>query len=962
MIKNICLIVFFLAIAAFLPAEDFFWEQAEPFTPRPGKFPVNANSSDFSVIAWQEVTPNRDGGGNINIHLAVKESGKDWEQRGMVGGPYAFLGTEPSILSMVIDNRGRILIAAAPGGAQAEILISENRGVSFTKQMVNLGAENSVAPRLYVRADGGYFLFVTRGRSQALSIYYSRSDNGTTWSPFEFFTPENALALNFLPAHASLGRRDIVFFQSLIMGIESISTFQLFYKISEDGGRTWSEAVRFTTFNDPVVQGQPDNFDNQRPHLTRYGENLLLVWERRLANRTPQIYSAIINSNAGIIGRVERVNSTEAYCNNPIGFVYDNTPTVVWFDNRSGNNRIIMAIRGDFDWQNHLLSPVTAEASFARPVVCQDGVYIFWQITARDTGRIHILSPDRSVDSPRITAVNFTPARVNRAEVARVTWNIPSDTSGIVGFSWSWSQDQNAVPPEQIMIYNIGNTSNLNLEHIAANDGNWYFSVRAQDYAGNWSQPSQALFIRKSAPPPQVKIIDPELDERGFLLSNTFRLLWEQSADPYLAGYTWSLQYLGANENAAVGAPPSRIMGTNTSISYANQDNGIWAFSVSAIDQAGNIGPPSNIIFRTNKFIPFTSVSYVDAQQDDQGILTIRIIGRGFTSNGQITSIVLEQEGRPEQAASSFNIVSDREIGGLMFENMEEGQYRLRLNHSTRGWYTANSFIPVARTGTVKFGDYTREWISSWRIQQRGWITINPIMALAALMLILCALGVLAVVRGIAGVITENSLVKQEALAIITGDFMPFEKKQKIMQIQRRGSGLRRKLTSFTIVLILMVIIMISTPMYIIMTNTHQQTLLTGLRERSKVLLEGLASSARAYLPIAIQSMGERGELELMFLPAQSSAITEAKYITITGYGYNSIHTDHVWASNDPDILSKIDTTEMRPGTSRLNDSISPFYAEITEELNSNAQAEAGSLSQSIAELTEAFLALLLRT
>jgi len=967
-INKIILFLFFAFFAVFaITGQDLYWEQAEPFTPRTGKFPVSAYSNDFSAAAWQEVTPNREAGattgGLINVFLAVRESGKNWEQRGAVGGPYVFLGTEPSILSMVIDNKGRILIAAASGDAQAEILISEDKGQSFSKQTVNLGVESSVAPRIFVRADGGYLLFATRGQSQSISLYYSRSDNGINWSPFEFFTPENALSLNFLPTHASIDRKDIVIFQSLAIETDSITTYQLFYRISEDGGRTWSEIKRFTTFNDPIVQNQaPDNFDNQRPHLARYGENLLLVWERRLSNRTPQIYCAVINSNMNIVGRVERVNSTEAYCNNPIGFIYNNVPTVIWFDNRSGNNRIILAQRGDFNWQNHLISGISTDASFARPVVSKDGVFIFWQTTTRDTGRIFILSPDRSVASPRLTALNFTPSIVNRSEKARVSWSIPSDTSGILGFSWSWSQDPNAVPPEQVMVFNIGNTSNLNLENNAARDGAWYFSVRANDYAGNWSEPARIIFNRKNTPPPKIKINDPQFDDEGYLLSNNLNFSWEPSPDPYAAGYTWSLQNLGATADTPINPPPSSIMGTNTSARYTNQDDGIWAFSVAAIDQAGNIGQPSNIIFKTNKFIPFTSVSYVDAQQDEQGILSIRILGRGFSTNGEIISVVLERDGLPDLPADNFKIVSDREISGLTFENMDEGRYRIKLEHSTRGWYTADSFIPVVRTGTVKFGDYSKEWTPSWKIQQRSLITFNPVMALAALLVIFCALGLIAIIRGITGIISESAAIKHEALAIITGDFMPIEKKQKATQMIKRGVGLRFKLASFTIGLILLVIIMISTPMYIIMTNTQQETLLKSLLDRSNVLLEGLASSARTYLPVAIQSRGERGTLELMYLPSNSEALAEANYITITGYGINSVYTDHVWASNDPDIDSKTDTAELRPGVTRLTDVLTPFYDEFAGELNRRAQEEAGELSQSITAMTDQFLALALRT
>ena len=951
----------FLSLAAFrLSAADFYWEEADVFVSGTGSFPVSAYSDDFSVIAWQEVTPNSDqrtaASGFINIFLAVKVPGAEWEHKGMAAGPYAYSGTQPSIISLVIDNRGRIMIAAA-AGSQTDILISNDRGNSFTRQSINMGEANSVAPRIFVRADGGYLLFVTRSHFQSLSIYYSRSNDGINWSPFTFFTPENSMALNFLPAHAGAGRRDIVFYQSLSMGIESTAAFQLYFKTSEDGGNTWTEARRFTTFYDPVTQTQssPNNFDNQRPHMTRYGNNLFLVWERHYTTQPPQIYSAVINANGNIIGSVERVNSEEAYCNNPIGFIYDNAPTVVWFDNRRGNDRIFLAQRGDFDWQNQQLSGVSLEDSFARPAVSLDGVYIFWQGTTRSVSRIYLLAPDRSAASPRITTGNFTAGIPSRSERVRVSWNIPADTSGIFGFSWVWSRNETAVPPRQVMIYNIGNTENLNLELNADEDGLWYFIVSAQDFAGNWSMPSRIMYYRKTTPPPQVVIIEPELDDNGYLLSNTFDIEWVPSSDMYTAGYTWNLQYLGEDENADADAPPSMIMGTANMANFINQDNGIWVFSVSAVDAAGNIGEPSNIIFKTNKFIPYTGVSVVDAMQDEQGIFTVNLIGRGFETDGRITSIVLTREGA-QDLAGEFIIRSDREIGGLRFDNLDEGQYNLRLYHSTRGWYTAPQTISIARTGTVKFGDYTNTWKPTWTILPRR-VTFNPITALAVILIIFCLLGIIAAIRGIGGVIAEGAAVKQEALAIITGDFMPMEKKQKIVRVQKRGLSLRLKLAGFTTALVLLVVIMISTPVYIRISQTQRQTVLQGLYDRSKLLLEGIASSARAQMP-----RGSDGMLELGFLPNQSEAMPEANYVTITGYGSGSIYNDHVMATNDPDILSKIDTTEYRPGVSRITDALSPLYEQFSEELNNQARERVSDLSRSIIELNQEGTSLALRT
>jgi serine phosphatase RsbU (regulator of sigma subunit) len=140
---------------------------------------------------------------------------------------------------------------------------------------------------------------------------------------------------------------------------------------------------------------------------------------------------------------------------------------------------------------------------------------------------------------------------------------------------------------------------------------------------------------------------------------------------------------------------------------------------------------------------------------------------------------------------------------------------------------------------------------------------------------------------------------------------------------------------------------MVSLPLYLMMTNTQRETLFRGLWDRSTVLLEGLAANARAFLP-------QRNILELGFLPAQMHSIPEAGYVTITGYNpETTIFDDQVWATNDPDILKKIDTREFQPGISRITDVLSPRLNDIANELNAEARMRAGSLSETIVNLNQ---------
>ncbi|MDR1287350.1 MAG: SpoIIE family protein phosphatase [Treponema sp.] len=967
-------LLFFIVCAYGQAQTTFYWEEPNRFSPGEGRFPVSGFNGDLSVIAWQETSPNSrvitSGESEIHVSIGVKSAGEDWKIYRNVGGPYYYSGEEPAILNVTVDRRNRIIIAAAASVTETEILISSDRGESFSQRRLDSGSESSIAPRLAVRADGGYLLFITRGYDQSLSLYYSRSDDGNTWSPFIPFVRGYGLNLNFLPAHAALGSADYVIFQSFIGGADVIPAFQLYLQTSTDGGLSWSQPRRITDFRDPLMNtgSEPDRFDNQRPHLSVYGNGLFLVWERRFGTGSPQIYSALVNPQGAASG-VERVNTEEAYCNNPVGFIYNGTRMAVWFDNRRGDNRIFFGQRDSVAWSNYDLSGSSGDASFGRPVIDGGDLLVLWQIIRGNAGYIYTILPDTTVPPPVLAALNFSPSRRTRGDRARVAWAPPFDTSGIEGYSWLWSRSPREEPPREVLLY-PGTNISLSMDLVAEEDGSWYFSVIALDYAGNWSLPSRVEFIRDTTPPSWASIVPPELDENGYLPSNTFSVHWNPPGDPDVAGYTWNLEYLGDADRGedyetftvsatglGTGIVPAGIVETGNQAGYVNQDDGMWRFTVAAVDEVGNVGPTSSVFFRTNKYIPHTYATYVDSAQDEQGLVSIRVIGRGFSAGGNVYRIFLDRDGEApydrEYTLSNgdFRILSDREITGLRAEDMDEGTYRLGLFHPERGLYVTSPLVTVNRMGTVKFGDFSSVWEPSW-LRRETLRVIDPSLLLIAVIFVFCLFGLAASVRGIGNAVAESAAIRVEAAALITGDFMPSEKKKHTVRIRRRGGGLRIKLAFFTIAIVLTVVALVSLPLAYVMTSTQRQTLLRGLWDRSSVLLEGLASSARAYLPA-------NNVLELGFLPAQIAAIPEARYVTITGYNAQaSAYGDLVWATNDPEILAKIDTAELQPGISRLTDVLSPRLEQISGELNNRARAEVGSLSQSIGELNQEGLVL----
>ncbi|MDR2181749.1 MAG: glycoside hydrolase, partial [Treponema sp.] len=927
-------VLFGLTLYAQDAAPDLHWETPSVFSSRNGTFPVAVYSGSLAAVVWQETTPAPDGsGGTISVSLAVKEEGGTWTLRENVAA-YEYSGEEPAILSASIDTGGRILIAAAASATETDLLISADRGLTFEHHPVTMDMESSVAPRIFTRADGGYLLFVTRGRGQSLTLYYARSDDGVTWSGFQSFVSDQASS--FFPTHAAMDGRDYIVYQGQVSASDDIPTYQLFARSSDNGGRSWSSARRITTFLDPSrPQSRLEMYDNQRAHLSvlnipgsdteKPARQLFLVWERRYNNAAPQIFGMQLPANLQTAARAERINSEEAYCNNPVGFELNGAPAAVWFDNSLGGVRIILSRRGAAGWERgtDISGGVGGEAAFARPVITGDQIFIFWQAGRR----IYALAPDTTITQPRLFARNFTLGRRSRNRLVQIGWNPPQDSSSVLGYSWSWSIDPNVEPPREIMAYSSQRTSDQNADH----DGVWYFTLIAQDIAGNWSNPVRLAYIRDTTPPPAASILPPETDDGGFLLSNSFALRWNTPPASDIAGYTWNLEYLGPagqiessgeELNAAaeerfgtrIARPPQSILGPGNSVSFDNEDNGLFCFSVQAVDEVGNIGAAARYYFKTNKYIARTIITYVTADQTDQGNLRIDIFGRGFADGGGITRIIFDRDGvepwdrELKLADDDYRIRSDREIADIIIPDLTEGRYRIMMDHPLRGRSVAPVLVTVDKTGMVKFGDFSREWQPSWAPRQAGKFVIDTPFLILAAVLVFCAILLLAAVRGLSAVASESHAIRLETIALLTGDIMPSEKKKRMTKIKRRGTGLALKMASFTIALVVLVVIMISAPLYVMMMGTQERTLLKGLWDRSAVLLEGIATSARPYMP-------NNNYLELSYLPSQSEVIPEAHYVTITGYGTGEdVFSDHVLATNDPDIASKIDTGELEVG------------------------------------------------
>lgn len=988
-------------------AQDFYWENPRFLSDPSARYPVALEVTGGIAVVWQESQATGPGSGEAFLSLALLKYGRPEALRRRFAGPYPFRGDEPVLFSASTNPAGELAVAVLSGEREATVLVSRDGGLSFPEIAVVFSDLTISAPRIFPRSGGGWYLFAARGREDSLTIYYARTPDGREWTEFQpFVNGGDDFTLSFLPSAAAVPGADVVVFQALT-GDEP-PTFQVFAKRSPDGGATWSPAARVTTFGDEASGAAADTFQNQRPHLAYIGGRLLMVWERTPRTGSPQAYFAELDpSGAYVPGTAERLNLGSGTAGEPRLVDAGGKPGVVWFDNRRGRNRVYLSFREGLLWRERDLSGIgRGEATFGRAVYRNGRVWAFWQTQpASGAPRITVLEPDTTVRPPEAAAVDFSPGRRIRRDSAALRWSTPEDSSGIAGYSYTWSRNPDEIPPETLTALETVNRAAF----TADRDGSWWFSIRAVDYAGNWSEPSRVEFVRDTTPPGPPTLRPPEAGPDGFLTSNTFNVLWDPPPDPDTAGYTWTLRYIGpldrlparkrppvpAQESAsemengagasqAVGTgavvpypfepatdyereladragdtiPPPAPRGPGTSAGFPNVDDGYYVFSVAAVDEVGNIGPAVRTLLRADKFVPFTLVSDVLTSRDDFGVATIRILGRGFREDGVVSRIVLDPDGQApydysfDLSAGAYSVDSDRSLGGLVAQDVEEGEYRLGLFHPARGWYWARSLLAFDAAGTVKFGDFSARYEPVWTFRPPAKYRISFWDLFAVLAAAFGAVGILATLRRAAAVVRDGAVIRLEVAALLEGGPMPTaRKKVEVRKLKTRGLNLGFKFTLVIGLLVLFVTAMVSVPLGVFQVRTQGQNLARGLEQKAQVLLESLAQGARTYLPA-------ENVLELGFLPQQVQALEEARYVTITGYGARddrdrSTNPDVVWASNDPDITAKLDGLELRPGRSRFTDSLSTRIPEIAAAVDKRAAEEVGAVAETLARLQE---------
>ncbi|MFO8065534.1 MAG: SpoIIE family protein phosphatase [Spirochaetia bacterium] len=957
-----------------LEDNELFFEQPRRLVEENSYFPLALSDGDDLYILYQEVIRQGEEEGEIYISMAASERGREWEENSRIAGPISYEGENPPVVfSAEITDRGDIYVVVLESATTTRILVSRNGGDSFSTATTLETERTSVAPRLFSSANGGLLLFVNQNVGATQSILYSYSGDGRQWSELEEFVDEDEVGFNFLPDHASVDGRDYVVFQSV--DPNEAPTYQLFLKQSENGGRTWTEPELISDFTPRDEQTEYLEYDNQRPFLHEARGELELVWERRRGAQTRQIFYTSLSPDGSLLDRPEELTPGRYPANFPQIFRFDGESYVLFFRERSGQSEIAVAKRERGRWLDRTLSTQESASTFGSPIVHRDRVHVFWQDrTGEEQRRVAYLEPDQRVRPPEVQGENFVEGRRSSQDRAEFSWDPPDDPSGIDGYSVAWSQDPDADVPQEVEYQD--NTRSA--DFAAEEDGPWYLRIAAKDRAGNWSQPETIRYYRDTTPPPPVSFEEPETDDEGFLSSNTFTIDWEppEEADD-VAGYSVGLRRLGAARadepqefNASVQLP-ERVVTDESSLSRNNIDNGLWALSVAPVDEVGNVGEPRTLFLRLNKYVPVTEVHRVAADRDMLNRYELEIAGRGFTANGEIDRIIIDEDGEEpydhvfRYEDGDYELSDNRTIDGLRIDNIETGNYRIILSHTDRGLHRVSRTLSFEAPGTVTFGDYRLASAPGISIRDEAtwqFYAWNPLVWVAVALL-----GLMAVFSStrLVSVAREGRQLQLEVRALLESKPMPVEQKKRRLEVMaKRRTSLRVKFTVFVVVLVVSVILAVALILGNAALERQERTLAAGLEQRAEVLLDSVTNQAEDLL----DNPGDN-RVELTTLANQADIMDEGLYITITGAARNGDGFDAVWTTSDPALREdgetsalverSLDTDGFVAGESRVEDPVADIAAELEDEINQEARRVLGDIPTDLADVRDELTTLL---
>lgn len=955
-------------------AQDFYWENPKTFVNAESVFPLVAKNSNESYVFWEEVESKKK---EISISLRKYENLNSFYDNRTFSGVIKYSGNEvPDIYSAAVLENGTIAVCAATQTGDIFVFSSSDKGKSFEKTKIDTELL-LIAPKIYASSKEKFILFCSVGFENNFLLYYAESADGKNWSKLKVFEPAESFSNPFIPVLYKSNGNDYVVFQSQYLSVETNQiSYQLY--LTKKNNEQWTVPVLLTdrkSLNQKNTKGFFE-FQNQRPNMINFDSENYIAWERS-ENKDTSIWFAKFSENGIIPGSAQEITS-KANASRPIFFEYQNDLYLTWFDDRTGHQSIYFAKKTGEYWEETKIISDKNSNMFVNPLIIEDSLSFVWQ----KNNRIAILSPDKSVLPPVVKPVNFVEGKKTKQKNPSYKIIFPEDSSQIAGYSFLWTKkDDENEPPELIEHFPKENNLKFSMEE----SGDYVLKVKITDYAGNWSETVNSNFVLDIDPPkpPEIKLNN--LDKYGFMHSNSMKLEWQESESEDTAGYVYRFDYAGGipksiavSKNHPMKLSDAKVLEIKNQLyqkyekellkkrkfqdkiqtqglkskNYYNLRNGVYVFSVAAIDECGNLGESSSALVILNKYQPSTYISSVESQKNEASEIILTVYGGGFTYDGTISEIYIDKDGKLpydlviKNTENPFKVSDNSKIININLGNdLEEGQYKIGLLHTDRGLYFSDNILTVLQSGTVKIeGEYHRQSKLNSDFESAEYkIQLNLIIAF--ILIVLVTIVLLFFIIFSIKLKCEKNLTKKEVRALEKGEIMPLVKKEK----KKRLPSLKDKLIIFIYTLVVVIVLAVTMQNGMRIINLQEETMATALENRAEVLLESICTGVKNFFPV-------NNLLELTSLPNQKNAMEEVKYITIIGQKYedfSSENLNYVWATNDSQILEKIDTSSLIYGESELTVSEINDVTKKYLNLDYTIATNLSDLSNKIEDLTK---------
>ena len=1011
MVKKLFFVFAFFSSIFLLSAqskENFFWDSVAHLSEKNSYFPTTLSDAHNSYVFFESVDKAKQ---EIKISWRQKHDSLDWSDTFSLSDSFKYSGDEvPDMYSTAISQTGTIVVSVLDSSVSSSVVklyTSDDAAASFSEFVFPPQQKQITSSRVFASRNGGFILFISLGEGKlsptesSFSLLYSESSDGKKWNQFSVFKPSDSISNAFSPFFVQIGMNDFVFFEGWA-GKDSTSS--LIYAASRSASSSsWSAPFVVTDAASLSDSSKlPSDFKNFRPFVLSDGENTKMIWERTSkTGNTATVMVAPLSSEGKILDKndVEELNSF-GNGRRPSLFLFNGKVFALWFDDRNGVNNVHLSENIGVQWvevesvqrRQNARTPSAFPCALILPGE-QNALSLVWQTSDSKQERISLLSEDYHANAPRFTARNFTLGKHANVKNPSVRVVLPNDISGIVGFSSFWTKDKNEDVERDIVSAQFKSPDDTNLSgKISAETGEdeiLYFKAAVLDKAGNWSDTATLEYYFDQTPPQKVTGISFDKDEWGFASSNDVAFTWENGTDDTdeIAGYSWTLTRIAPlPKNLAVSktktlslspeesevllaslieqneqnfskakVPSSKIASSVASASFKNRDNGVYVFSVRAIDSVGNAGEAENCVLFLNKYKAATQIQNVVATADDFGTVSVEISGQEFSYDGVISEVILTKKESGEQFI--FKNGRDYSVSGgkgegeaiknLKIEGMKAGTYSVQIRHSQRGLSTWKSNLVIRENGTVKYEkqyNFEPVWKALPFVSNRYSVQTERMLFWILMALIL--FGILVCTRGLVLTARDAIQIRKDVSSILTGDYMAKEELERMEAKLRVQFSLRLKFGLAITGLLLLIVAGVALAIGYQMSATQEKILISGLKERVKVVMGNMSSGVQSYLDDGREKLVEIGAIV-----NQVDNFAEAHYATILSYEIDGKKLsdgrrplDYVWATNDDNIVRKINALEFDAGTVRF-ESNDTFYADFCYELNQNAKRIVSELS-----------------